>query len=164
MEPLFTALTEILTRQSETVKEQLKASQVQNKALRQLDNHKLDGAVKRLEKLTGQMAELDQQRELVQQKLEQTLNLKPGATLTELLPKAPFKLLFKLKDLSKELKTDLQQLGQLNDINSILTRRVLQVNEAMLEIFKSGGDKKTYQQSGKVKQSNRSTAVLDKTV
>ena len=90
--------------------------------------------------------------------------MKPGATIMQLLPKAPLELIFKLKDLSKTMRADLQQLSGLNEINNILTRRVLQVNEALLEIFKSGGDKKTYQHSGKVKHSHRSTAVLDKTV
>ncbi|MCG8401519.1 MAG: flagellar protein FlgN [Firmicutes bacterium] len=164
MESLFFELTQILARQGEILKEQLKASQEQNEALLRLDNEKLDAAVKRLEELSGQMTELDQKREAVQRQLEQALNMKPGATIMQLLPKAPFELIFKLKDLSKTMKADLQQLSGLNEINNILTRRVLQVNEALLEIFKSGGDKKTYQHSGEVKHSHRSTAVLDKTV
>jgi len=164
MEPLFFELTDLLTRQNEIIKHQLGASREQNEALRNVDREKLDTAVRRLDELTGQMTGLDREREHIQRRLEEGLGMEPGATLQELLPKAPFELLLKLKGLASEMRDNLRQLDELNKLNNLLTRRVLQVNEAMLEIFKSGGDKKTYQQSGKVKPSERSAAVLDKSV
>ncbi len=164
MEPLFFELAEILARQGQLVKLQLNASQEQNAALRDFDTEKLDQAVKRLEELSAQMAELDSQREKVQQRLEKELGLKPGTPLSMLLPSAPLELVFKLKELTAQLKKDLQQLARVNEINNILTRQAMQLNEALLAIFKSGGNAKTYQNSGQVKDSGCSPAVLNKTV
>lgn len=163
MEPLFLELTEILTEQSQIIKKQIKASETQNLALRRVDTESLEAAVKGLEELTVQMTELDRRREAVQQELENALNLPPGTTVTQLLPRAPLEQIFKLKELTRELRKDLRRLDELNGLNNLLTRRALQVNETFLEILKSG-DKQTYQNSGTMKKGNRPTAVLDKTV
>lgn len=164
MEPLFYELATILEQQGEVVKKQLEAARAQNQALRKLDTAALDAAVKELEELTSNMSNLDRQREEVQRKLEQALHLRDGATVSELLPKAPLELLFKLKGLTRELRKDLRKLDEMSELNNLLTTRAMQINDHYLEILKSGGEKKTYQNSGTLKQENRPTAVLDKTV
>ncbi|KJS76645.1 MAG: hypothetical protein JL56_05105 [Desulfotomaculum sp. BICA1-6] len=164
MEPLFIELTRILTEQGQIIKEQLKASQAQNLALRRLDTESLEAAVTRLDRLTEQMSEQDRLREQVQRKLESALNLRQDATVIEMLPKAPLEIIFKLKGLTRVIRKDMRQLDELNGINNLLTKRALQVNEGLLELLKSGGRKQTYQNSGELKQNDRPNAVLNKTV
>jgi flagellar biosynthesis/type III secretory pathway chaperone len=163
VEPLFFELAEILAAQGKLVKEQIKASGAQNRALRQVDIQSLQAAVQKLTGLAGQMAVLDKQRVQVQSKLEQALGLEPGATLSDILPGAPAALRDKLKELQLELKQDFEQLKSLNEINGLLTRRAMQVNETLLQIIASGGGE-TYQHSGALKRSDRPAGVLDKTV
>jgi len=164
MEPLFIELTRILNKQGEIIKEQLKASQDQNLALRRVDTESLAAAVNRLDELTGQMSEQDRLREQVQRQLESALKLRQDATVIEMLPKAPLEIIFKLKDLTRKIKKDMRQLDELNGVNNVLTQRALQVNEDLLEMLKTGGSKQTYQNSGELKHNNQPTTVLNKTV
>jgi len=164
MESHFNELTQILTEQGKTIKDQLQASRDQNLALRRLDTESLAAAVKRLDELAGQMSKQDRRREQVQRKLESALNLRRDVTVTEMLPKAPLEIIFKLKELIRNIKKDMRQLDELNGINNLLTKKALQVNEDLLGLLKSGGRKEIYQNSGQLKENDRTNAVLNKTV
>lgn len=163
VEPLFFELAEILAAQGALVQEQIKAAEDQNLALRRVDIPSLQAAVRQLDELNGQMATLDKRREQVQQSLEQALGLEPGAALAGMLFAAPVALRDRLAELRRELKQDLDQLRRLNEINGLLTRRAMQVNETLLQIIASGGGE-TYQHSGALKRNDRLPGVLDKTV
>ncbi len=163
-ESLFKELAQILTKQGEIIKEQLQASNDQNLALRQLDTESLDAAVKRLDELAEQMSEQDRLREQVQRKLEKILHLQPDVTVAEMLPKAPLEIIFKLKELTAELKDNMRRLEEINSVNNLLTKRALQVNTDLLELLKTGGHKQTYQDTGLLKDNGRTNAMLNKTV
>lgn len=163
MEPLFFELTEVLKQQRAVVKEMITASEAQNQALRNNDLEALNNAVEQLNKLTQQMAKLDPQREAVQVKLEEILKLQQQATVSNLLAAAPIKIKIELKQIQMELKKDFQQLQEINEINSILTKRAQQINTAILKMFNLTGSQ-TYQNSGTLKKDHRPQTVLNKTV
>ncbi|AGL01702.1 flagellar protein FlgN [Desulfoscipio gibsoniae] len=156
MEPLFNELVKILNEQCSVVQKQLKASEAQNQALRDLDMQLLNQAVQQLEQQSITMKELDKQRETIQQQL--------GATVSDILPKAPFEIQLKLKEIQRQLKGDFQRISQLNEINKVLTMRAAQVNEVILNIFKTGGSSSTYRDSGAIQQKGRPAGILNKTV
>ncbi|WP_031518043.1 flagellar protein FlgN [Desulfofalx alkaliphila] len=163
MEPLFFELTKILKQQRDVAKEILASTQEQNTALRQNDLPGLNEAIKQLTKHTMQMAQLDPKREEVQVKLEKTLGLKPGATISQMLPHAPAAVQKELKELQQEIKEHFDQLQELNQFNKVLTNRALQVNTALLKILNPGSGP-TYHSGGKVTKEENKLEMLNKTV
>lgn len=161
---LFKELMRVLAKQGEIIREQLQASCDQNLALRRLDTESLAAAVKRLDELATQMSELDRLREQVQRKLENIFHLQQDVTVTKMLPKAPLETIFKLKELTAKIQNDLRQLEEVNGVNNLLNRRALQVNTELLALFKTGGRKQTYQDTGHLKDNGQTNAMLNKTV
>ncbi len=155
MEPLFFELAQILKQQRETVKQLLIQSEAQNQALRKNDVELLNNAVQQLNKLSGLMAEQDNRRQEIVDKLAYN-------SIKDLLPVAPVSLKTELQKVHIEIKNDLQQLQELTTLNSLLTRRALMVNQSLLNIFRGGGQ--TYQPGAKLKQDKQPLGVLNKIV
>jgi len=162
VEPLFFELDQILKQQRETVRQLLGQSEAQNQALRKNNVELLNNAVQQLTKLSGLMAEQDNKRQEILDKLAHILNLKQGFSISDLLPEAPASLKTELQKVHTEIKNDLQQLKELTTLNSLLTRRALMVNQSLLNIFRGGGQ--TYQPGAKLKQDKQSLGVLNKIV
>ncbi len=163
MEPLFFELTEVLKKQKEIVANMVDAAEAQNTALRELNAEKINAAVQELNKLTLKMAKYDPQREELQVKLENQLGLKKGAVLSDLINAAPLEIKRQLTELQGELKAHFDKLQQLNQLNSVLTKRALQTSTAVLKILNptAGG---TYHGDGRVTAADRPQSVLNKTV
>lgn len=165
MEPLFFELTEVLKQQQQVVTNMVTAAEAQNQALRQVDAEALNTAVNQLHKLTLQMAKLDPQREELQVKLEQTLGLKPGATVSDMLAKAPVEIQIQLKQTQAELIQQFQNLKEINKINKVLTQKTQQVNAALLKIMHPNTNNQTYQPGGKInKETSNALPMLNKTI
>ncbi|MTI80219.1 MAG: flagellar protein FlgN [Firmicutes bacterium] len=163
MEPLFFELTEVLKQQKEVVKEMLTTAETQNEALRNVDVEALNDALKQLTIQTQQMAKLDPEREELQRKLENELGLNPGASVKEMLEKAPVDIKIELKQVQMELRKDFNKLQELNQLNKLLTKKAIQINSSIMKMY-NPNDSQTYQGSGEVKSKDQSTKMLNKTV
>ncbi|MCL0080987.1 flagellar protein FlgN [Peptococcaceae bacterium] len=164
MEELFSELTEILKQQQTIVKKMLEITETQNLALQQNDLKLLNEAVQQLNKVAVQMAGLDTQREKIQEKLTIKLSLKADVTARALIDQAPASLVVKLKTILPELNGDFGKLRAVNQLNEILTKRAMQVNTALLNIFNPDNKAVTYQAGGGKKEGISQLKVLNKTV
>ncbi len=162
MKSLFSELVQALKAQNEIISVMLKAAGEHNTSLRNADPSAIMAAVKKQERLSREMQDVDGKRKEVQRRLALRCGLDERVVLSELLPYVPtFEMVRELEQLSGSLRENLTRLDEVNSLNGILAKRGMHFIEQLNRIVMPGSS--TYLGSGELKKDNAFT-IVDKTI
>ncbi len=162
MKSLFSDLMQVLKEQNEIISALLKAAGEHNTALRNADSSAVMAAVKKQERLSRELQDVDGKREEIQRRLALRCGLEKRVVLSELLPYVPMlETVRELERLAGSLRENLTRLDEVNSLNGILAKRGMHFIGQLNRIVMPGSS--TYLDSGELKKDNAFT-IVDKTI
>lgn len=160
VESLFFNLKSILEKQQEILEQLINTAREHNRALRQLDMDLLKGALDEEEVLSSHLHQLEQRRREVVVGLCELLGIADEASLRQLADFAPGGYKKELQALQQRLLETSSQLEVITEMNALLTKQALRVNEILLKVSGLQGNS-VYAPSGKMSREGQSLPLLD---
>ena len=157
------AIRQVLEEEKNLLREMLSACERQIEAFKNNDLAALSAAVADLDRLSGAMAQLEEERVRIHRALAAALHLTPGATMREVVAALPDMWRGGLEKLHREMTALVRSLKSSNAVCRALSERALQFNRLLQQaIEKVQGT--TYEAGGRVKPVAAGFGRLDKSV
>jgi flagellar biosynthesis/type III secretory pathway chaperone len=164
MDAKITELIAVLGKQNAILADLLATAQKHNAVM--LDNNAtgIMAVIMQLEELSQDLRKQDQRRETLQQQLGEFLGLERQAVLSDILAVVKESQLAPgLETLIKEMKDNIDKLGEMNKLNHLLAARGLQFTSQILNIIMPS-QSNTYQGSGQFRNARKSDSILNKII
>lgn len=149
MQGLFSNLQSVLTEQLTSAGRLHEAVERQIAALRTNNLDDLQSAVNEVMACGAELERLENSRGEVQARLEQETGLPGGATLRELIPRAPAAMQGPLAVLREALAEELQAISEAGSFAQTMSARGLQLTTALVRLL-GGGEGGTYSPGGSI--------------
>ncbi|NPV72569.1 MAG: flagellar protein FlgN [Pelotomaculum sp.] len=161
---LFEELYRCLLAQGEVLGRCLAAGEAQIEALKENDLARVRSITAEQEAFAAQLKKLEEERLSIQHALEGSLNIKSGASLNDLLPYAPAELRPSLQKACADLRHKIENLKEINSFCALLVRKILKINEKLIQILSSGAAGRCYGEKGELHGGLQLNPVLNKSV
>lgn len=163
MESLFQDLADILETEKDYLKQLSDTAREHSRALRQLNTEVLQSAVIKEEKLTAALRKHDREREKVAGAIAEKFCLPEDAVLSMFVEKAPPSIKEELNALLQHMGKTAAELAEVNEINRVLTRQAMQVNQIALRTL--GPKQNTvYTPDGRAREEAQPMSLVNKKI
>lgn len=163
MESFYLELKGMLEAQKSIMDQLYDTAREHSRALRQLNTEVLQSAVRKEEELTAALRKIDREREKVTGILAEKLGLPGDAVLSAFIDKAPPSIKEDLNGLLRHMGKTAMELVGVNEVNRLLTRQAMQVNQVVLKAL--GPRQNTvYNQDGRAMERVQSMSLVNKKI
>lgn len=161
MESLLAELKSVLEKEEYVLEQLLSIAREHNRALRQLDSGVLYSITRKEEELAAALGREECRREKICGELARELNLSGAAVLSEFISRAPFPYNKDLSRLLEDMRSIAGDLAAVNEINALLTRQAMRVNEMLLRAIGPAGNR-VYTPDGRMRQEHQQLTMVNK--